>query len=432
MRALLVRYGLAMTSVVLVAFLVPLGLLARSLAEERALTTARQDAQAVAVFAGSREDEARLDAALRAVNADHAATTVFLPDGRTIGAPAGRTSSVELAALGTAFTARTEDGAEVLLPVGGPGGVTVVRTAVPQAELTEGVTQAWATLAAVGVVLLAGTVLAGRRLAARLSRSVHDLASVAQRLGAGDLEARVVPSGPAEVASVGAVLNDLGGRVTDLLADERAMVADLSHRLRTPITALRLDVDSLADADERRRLGEHVDDLVDEVDTLIRTARRHGRHPSPRCDAARVVGDRARFWAVLAASEQRPAEVRLPAQAAPVGTDAATLGAALDVLVDNVFRHTAPGTPYTIEVSVDGDVVHVTVTDAGPGLTGGPSPRERRPSPGSTGLGLEVARRTAERAGGRLRTGSGPQGGTVVELELPVAPPPSDGPADAP
>lgn len=419
MRGLLVRYGLAMTSVVLVAFLVPLGLLARSLAQERALAVARQDAQAVAVFAGSAADQARLDAALLAVNRGERATTVFLPDGRELGEPAERTESVALAALGRAFTARTADGAEVLLPVGGAAGVAVVRTAVPTSELEEGVTRAWATLAGVGLVLLAGTALAGRRLAARLSRSVRDLAGVAERLGAGDLTARVVPSGPAEVVSVGTVLNDLGGRVGDLLADERELVADLSHRLRTPITALRLDVDGLADPAERDRLAAHVDDVAAAVDAVIQTARQHDRRAPERCDAAAVVRDRARFWSVLAASQGRALELEVVPGPVWVAASPADLGAALDVLVDNVFRHTPAGTGCALEVATTAGRAAVSVTDRGPGLAD-PSLAARGSSgAGSTGLGLDVARRTAERAGGRLALeGSG--GGTRVVLDLPL------------
>ena len=89
MRRLLVQYGLAMTSVVLVAFLVPLGLLARSLALERALDAGQRDAQSVAVFAGgAAQDDARLAAAVLAVNGAARRTTAFLPDKTIVGAPA--------------------------------------------------------------------------------------------------------------------------------------------------------------------------------------------------------------------------------------------------------------------------------------------------------------------------------------------------------
>lgn len=425
MRALLVRYGVAMASVVLVAFLVPLGLLSRSLAADRAVAAARQDSQGVAVFAGGAgEDDARLAAAVEGANEGGVrATTVLRPDGTVVGPPADRSDAVELAALGRALTARTDGGVEVLLPVGGSDGVSVVRTFVPDSALREGVTRSWAVLAAVGVGLLAGAAVAGDRVAGRLSRSVRDLAHVADRLGAGDLEARVTPSGPPEVVSVGTVLNGLGDRVAGLLADEREAVADLSHRLRTPITALRLDVDLLEDPEERERMATHVDDLVLAVDDVIATARRRGTGGPGRSDAGQVVEDRARFWRVLAVDQGRELRVRLPDGPAPVAVAADELGAALDVLVDNVFRHTPPGTAFTLAVDLSADVVRVEVGDDGPGLVSADLAERGRSGAGSTGLGLDVARRTAERGGGRLviRPAGAAGGGAGVALELPAA-----------
>jgi len=428
MRRLLVLYGLAMTSIVLVAFLVPLGLLARSLAQDRALSAGRQDAQSVAVFAGGTSaDEARLEAAVLAVNGDQRRTTVFLPDGTRVGAPAEMSSSTDLAAEGRAFTARTAGGVEVLLPVGGSDGVTVVRTFVPDAELTQGVRESWLVLAGVGIVLIGATVAAGDRIAARLSRSVLDLSEVAGRLGAGDLTARVDPSGPAEVASVGRVLNELGARVAGLLADERELVADLSHRLRTPITALRLDVEMLDDSRERDRLTDHIDDLVGAVDAIVWTAR-HPAHDTPAigCDAASVVGDRAMFWGVLAADQGRDLRVAVPDDPVEVRVSAEELGAALDVLVDNVFSHTPVGTGFALEVhpgdARGGGTARVVVEDDGPGLATLDMAERGRSGAGSTGLGLDVARRTAERAGGRLTLGSGSSGGARIVLELPCGP----------
>lgn len=421
MRRLLVLYGLAMTSVVLVAFLVPLGLLARSLAQERALDAGQRDAQSVAVFAGgAAQDDARLDAAVLAVNDGPRRTTVFMPDQTRAGEPAPRSPAVELAALGRALTARTNGGVEILLPVGGAGGVAVVRTFVPDAELTAGVRQSWLILAGVGAVLLAGTVLAGDRIARRLARSVLNLSEVAERLGAGELTARVEPSGPPEVASVGRVLNGLGARVAGLLAAERELVADLSHRLRTPITALRLDVDLLGEVQERDRMNGHVDELVRAVDAIIWTAR-HPLHDVPvaRCDAAHVVRERARFWGVLAADQGRDLRVDVPEGVRTVGVSADELGAALDVLVDNVFSHTPDRTSFALAVRT-GDVTRVIVEDDGPGFPTAQMAERGRSGAGSTGLGLDVARRTAEQVGGRLVIESGPAGGARVVLELPA------------
>lgn len=438
MRRLLVRYGLAMTSVVLVAFLVPLGLLARSLAEERALTAARQDASAVAVFAGGGAAErARLEAALLAVNDGPRTTAVFLPDGTvlapddsappddTVAEVPSRGSAVELAGLGRAVTARTEGGIEVVLPVAGPDGTAVVRTFVPDTQLTEGVLRSWVALAAVGAALLAVTAVVGRQLAARVSRSVLDLATVAERLGGGDLAARVEPGGPPEVATVGRVLNGLGAQVEDLLAAERELVADLSHRLRTPVTALRLDVDLVADPAERARLGADVDRLVASVDAIVRTARQPGAGAGG-CDAAAVVGDRARFWGVLATAQGRALRVEIPPGPRPVPVAAAELGAALDALVDNVFSHTPEGAGFVLavrDVAAKGGPgrVEVVVADDGPGLASTGLTERGASGTGSTGLGLDVVRRTAEAGGGRLRLEASPAGGASIVLELPAA-----------
>ena len=424
MRRLLVRYGLAMTSVMLVAFLVPLGVLARNLAQERALAAGRQDAQSVAVFAGgAAQDHARLEAAVLAVNDSLRRTTVFLPDGSIVGEPTTASAAIELAAHGRALTARTDGGVEVLLPVGGSTGVAIVRTFVPDAELTQGVQQSWLVLAGVGALLIIVTVVAGDRIAARLSRSVLDLSHVAQRLGGGDLTARVDPSGPPEVASVGRVLNGLGARVAGLLTAERELVADLSHRLRTPITALRLDVETLADSQERDRMTEHVDDLVGAVDAVVWAAR-HPRHDVPvsRCDATAVVLERARFWGVLATDQGRDLRVDVPTGAVAVGVSADELGAALDALVDNVFSHTPARTPFGLVVQVPGDgTVRVVVEDDGTGFASAGLTERGRSGAGSTGIGLDVARRTAERAGGRLALLSGRSGGARIVLELPAA-----------
>lgn len=411
------RYGLAVTSIVLVAFLLPLGFMARSLTQERALSAGRQDAQQVSLFT---DDPVRLQAALVAVNTGSRRTTVFTTSGTVVGAPADETASVTLARTGQAFTATTADGIEVLVPVAGADGVTVVRTFIPDSELMAGVYRAWAVLAAVGVGLLAVTALAGYRIAAGLSRSVSDLASVASRLGAGDLAARVEPSGPEEVVSVGNVLNGLGAQVEDLLADERELIADLSHRLRTPITALRLDAELLADPLERERLGRHVDDLVSVVDTVIEAARSHQRRAPIRCDAAQVVRDRAKFWSVLAASQSRPFTATLADAPAVVATGAAELGAGLDVIVDNIFKHTEAGTALALSVTTDDEVVRVTVADAGPGLPDSGLAGRGRSGAGSTGIGLDVARRTAEQAGGTLELGTGLEGrGMSVTFRLP-------------
>ncbi len=421
MRRLLVLYGATLTSAVLVALLLPLGVLAQSLAHDRAVEAARQEAQGLAVVANTGA-AGKLRDAVDQIDTGPRQTTVFLPDGTAIGPSTQRTPSVELAAQGRAFTASTEGGVEVLLPVGGAdGGVTVIRTFVPDVLLKEGVRTAWLTLAGTGALLLLAAVLVGGWIASRLSRSVRDLARVADRVGAGDLTATVTPAGPPEVAAVGRVLNGLGVRITQMLADERELGGDLSHRLRTPVTALRLDVETLQDPAERDRMTEHVDDLVAAIDAAVTAARHpsHVRRPGS-CDAAAVVRERSKFWRVLADETHRPLIVDVPAGPMLVPVAAAELGAALDALIDNVFGHTPAPTGFALRVSAAPDRrVLVVVEDDGPGLAAPGLVERGRSGAGSTGIGLDVARRTARQAGGDVLLETSALGGARIVMVFP-------------
>jgi signal transduction histidine kinase len=422
MRRLLLLYGIALAAALLVAFLVPLGVLASSLAHDRAVEAARQEAQGLTVLANNA-NRARLRDALEAVNTGPRRVSVFLPNGTRLGYPMPRTPSVDLAAGGRAFTADVDGGVELLLPVGGADGVAVIRTFVPDALLTEGVHAAWFTLVIVGLVLLTLIVIVGDRIATRLSRSVQQLADVAERVGSGDLDATVTPAGPREVASVGRVLNSLGARIQQMLTDERELGADLSHRLRTPVTALRLDVESLGDDKERERMTGHVDTLVEAIDDAVRDAR-HPSHirRSGQCDAVAVATERSRFWTVLAEDTGRQLRLDVPDVAAQVRVSADDLGAALDALIDNVFSHTPPETVFAIIVRpASAGWTDVVVEDDGPGLATAAMADRGRSGAGSTGIGLDVARRTAVEAEGEFRFDRSAAGGARIVMSFPPA-----------
>jgi signal transduction histidine kinase len=294
----------------------------------------------------------------------------------------------------------------------------VVRVFVPEATLRQGVSRTWGLLTGIGAILVGLSLLLADRLGRRLVGSVTALAATADRLAAGQTTVRLQPSGPPEVRRVGAELNRLAARIEELLLAEREEVANLAHRLRTPLTALRLDVDALTDAREQTRLSAGVETLRREVDELIRTARRplrSGVHP--RADLAAVVAERAGFWSVLAEDSGRRLEVDTPGEELPVAVPEADLAAALDALLDNVFSHTPDGTPLRVAATRTPDGAVLVVEDGGPGFD--PTSLQRGVSAGSTGLGLDIARRTAEAAGGTLGLGSGPLGGALVELLLP-------------
>jgi signal transduction histidine kinase len=130
-----------------------------------------------------------------------------------------------------------------------------------------------------------------------------------------------------------------------------------------------------------------------------------------------VVAERVHFWSVLAEEEGRRVDVRVDGGPLQVRVPAGDLAAAVDALLGNVFSHTPEGTAFAVAVRPrEGGGADVVVTDRGSGLTEDAVERGRSGG-GSSGLGLDIARRTAEASGGRLRlrsTGSG----TEVTLEL--------------
>ncbi len=174
-------------------------------------------------------------------------TSLILVDGTVVGAPARVTDAVRLARTGRAFTYEPPDGGRmVLVPVqGAPEGTAVVQVALAERQLYAGVLTSWLVLAGIGAGLVALGLVLADRLGARLVGATRALAGTAVRLAAGDLTARAQPAGPPELRLVGDELNRLAARIEQLLAAERENAADLAHRLRTPVAALRLDAETL-------------------------------------------------------------------------------------------------------------------------------------------------------------------------------------------
>jgi signal transduction histidine kinase len=269
-----------------------------------------------------------------------------------------------------------------------------------------------------GIALLLIGVLVADRLAHRVVGSVTDLAHVAHRLAADDLQARVRPRGAKEVVAVGAALNRLAERIAELLAAEREDAANLAHRLRRPVTALRLDVEAVPDEADRARLAADVDELSRSIDEIIRTARRPVREGiQARADLAAIVAERVRFWSALAEDTGRAMSVDFMSHLW-VRAAGADLTATVNALLENVFSHTPDGTAVevTLVASPDGGGRPV-VADYGPGFA---VPQQRGFSgAGSTGLGLDIARRTTESAGGGMVLAQTAGGGATVELYFP-------------
>jgi len=275
-----------------------------------------------------------------------------------------------------------------------------------------GVWPAWFALTGLAVVLVAGSLLLADRLGARLVRATRELSRSSRKLGAGDLSVRVQPSGPPEFQDAALAFNSMADDLRRLLDNERELAADLSHRLRTPLTALRLDADSMPPGPVADRMRQACDLLDEELEQII-TAHRSGvgGRPSQQCDLVEVLADRLAFWSALAEDQRRPYDVvggDRPVWV-PVARDELIL--AVDALLGNVFAHTPEGVAFRLTVSPAG----VLVDDAGPGIAD-PAAAVRRgvSGAGSTGLGLDIVRRVAEATGGRIVVGRSPLGGARI------------------
>jgi signal transduction histidine kinase len=405
----------ATTSLVLIALLVPMALLIGTVAENGAVDRATDAAESVAAAVSTMTPEELALTVEQVTVSGGYPLTVFLPGGRTLGRAVPRSDAVRLAALGRSVTARVPGGNEVLVSVQSPSlGAVVVRVFVSEADLNRGVREAWIGLLVLGLALTVLGIVLADRLARTVTTSIAALAEVSHRLAGGELAARASPEGPPEVRSVALALNHLAGRIDDLLAAERESVVDLSHRLRTPLTGLRLNAEALTDSGEAKQIGARVDDLERAVTSIINTARQ--RSPVPEsCDATSVVAGRVRFWSVLAEDQDRVMSLDLPTGSLPVAVASNELAACVDALFGNVFAHTPEGVPFGVRLtSGAGGGASLVVTDAGPGFG---TERLGRGSSGgdSTGLGLDIARRTAESSGGSLSVGTAPGGGAAVE-----------------
>lgn len=419
MRARLALLVAAVSVLTLIAFLVPLALLVRTVAEDRATVRATADAQSLVPVVGTA-DAATIRLTVEQLAAESGRpVSVFLPDGTVLGAQTPRTPAVALAARGQSLTGESAAGREVVIAVQGRAdGTGVIRIVVPQHELTAGVTRAWLVLALLGVILVLIGLLVADRLARTLVRPISDLSAVSHRLANAELDARVTPAGPPELREVAGALNHLATRIQVLLVQEREQVADLSHRLRTPLTALRLEAESLRDPEDAARITAAADGLERAVTGLIRQARwRHSPAGPAASDAAAIVADRVAFWSVLAEDTGRAVTLDLAPGPLPVGVAADDLAAAVDALLGNVFAHTPDGTSFAVRLAPDAGEVVLSVADEGPGMPVG-AVRRGASAAGSTGLGLDIARRAAQAAGGRLELRTGPRGGAQVLLRL--------------
>ena len=416
------------TGAVVLAFCIPLAVFVRSVAYDRAIDNADLEARSLAAELSMVNSAAALERLLLLADgaADTTPATVYLRNGQIFGRLRGTPGAVpRIVRVGlSAETAMPGGDRGVWEPVRKPSAAAAVLVRVPSSLLTKGVAREWLLLFGGGLLLVLIAIALADWMGRFIVRPISDLEAVTRQLSNGDLERRVVPGGPYEVTEVGRAVNELADRIDSLLASARMTGADLGHRLRTPLTAMRLNIESLGDSTARAALAKDFDVLEAAVNRLILETREPPAPPS-HADLAGATRDRMSFWAVLAKSQNRPFGLEAPTRRVEVGLDKAELEAAIDALVSNIFAHTPEGTAFRVGLrqSTGGSAVWaLVVEDDGPPPSVLPATSAVRET--GTGLGLDIVRRTAERAGGSVKVGRSKAGGFRVELKLPEILPP--------
>ena len=421
-----------MTTIVALAFLVPLGIVLQSDNRQDALADAARRGGIVAGALTVTTDADALATVIDAAGGDvHVHGVEAGPRSRADDA------DVRRAAAGTDPVVVDVDGGALRLePVRVGDRVVVVEVFVGDDALSGNSGRMWLTLLGIALALVIVTVAVVDRMAGRAVGAALSLSRAAVALGDGDFTTRVRPSGPRELAQAGLAFNRMAERLNVSRTDDFELVADLSHRLRTPLTVLRLDADALdsddtsvgsfseAELDRRRtirRIRQAIVTLEGEIDVLIKTTRKTiSQEAGPgSCDASEVVRERMVFWSQLADDQNRPHKVVGAHTRIPVPVPRAELAAALDAVIGNVFRYTPQSTAFEVAISRRDGYVAVRVDDAGPGIANPERALRRGTSDrGSTGLGLDIAKRVTLQAQGSVSIDRAHLGGASVVMLL--------------
>jgi len=310
-----------------------------------------------------------------------------------------------------------------------------VRVTYPTAALDERVRDVWLQLGVLCAGVLVAVALVGLLIARGVTRPLRRLENASARLGEGDLGARLDETdGPAELRRVARTFNRMAAQLSELVESQRKFVANASHQLRTPLTALRLRLENMTaasganDRDAIDAAAVEVTRLSRLVDGLLMLANEEStRERAEPVDVASIARDRAGAWSDLAGEQGVELAVEAP-DAMWALTVPTTPEQLLDNLIDNALNASPPGATITVVVQRAGDAVDLRVLDRGAGLDDDERTRAfdrfwRAPhaADGGTGLGLAIVRQLAEAGGGTCRLDARPGGGIEAVVTLPAA-----------
>lgn len=313
----------------------------------------------------------------------------------------------------------------------GTGNAGVVVLGRPTAAVDRQAAVLWGVIAAVATAGLLAAALVAIGLARWVSRPLSKLEVAAQELGEGQLSARApADTGPGEVRQLAANFNAMAGRLEALVSGHQATIADVSHQLRTPLAALRLRLDLLAqDSDaaaaaELAGAQEEIARLSRLVNGLLAVARAENI-VTPLVNLPLDVVIRTRVAAWLPAADERDVRIEADVERVTARMGEGHLEQILDNLIANALDVLPGGGAIWITAGAVGDRARIIVADNGPGMSEQQQKvafrRFATTNGGGTGLGLAIVDRLTVASGGTAALSDTPGGGLTVTIDLPLA-----------
>lgn len=432
MRRRLVWSTVAVLAVVLLAFAVPLGLATRGVLVDRALDTLSAEVQQLGrvIDASDSCREVEFSLSFLSQQTDRDTAVALLADGgRIVLARDGREQVVlgpeaEAAFRGSTGAAFREGRLAAAAPLDTPvcGVALVLHADRNPDDVNAQVQRRWLQLAGLALVILGIGGAAAGFVARRLTEPLEDLAASAAALGDGDVATRAKRSGLEEMDQIADALDATADRLGRALGRSATFAMDASHQLRTPLTALRLQLDALeatgADPAAMAAAQAEADRLeatIDELEHLTRTD-----VEVRAVDLGEVVEQRLPVWHEMA--RQRGRAITFERFRVPlVAVRGAAIGQAVQVLLDNALVHGRGQVLVRVRPSGEADrvrAVRVEVIDEGSGPRAGTLDDPRREG----GRGLPLARSLVEAEGGRVSVASSEDGRTVAGIVIPLRP----------
>lgn len=293
----------------------------------------------------------------------------------------------------------------------------------------------WVALIGIGASVLIVSVLVSRRLARWTVDPLRRLDEHAEDLGRGDFGARAdITAGPPEVIALSKSFNGMAAQLDELVSSQRRFVADASHQLRSPLTALRLRLETL-DPNDPQSVSATREAALNEsarltriIDGLLALARAEGHRPQRRLiDVASVIAQRHEAWTPLAAEQGIDLCVDLPDEQLVADIVPGHLDQILDNLIDNALDATPSGRGVVLRAGPTTTDVEIHVTDEGKGMSGDDRKRAFDPfwrsgdghTNGHSGLGLAIVDQLVRVNSGVVMLERAAAGGTDAIIRLP-------------